>query len=213
MKKKIAVLGSTGSIGTQSLEVINNHPDKFTLEVITAQNNAKLLIEQAIKYKPNAVVIANERLYEKVFEALDPLLIKVYAGKDALAQIVEMESIDQVIMALVGYAGVKPTISAIKSNKQIALANKEVLVVGGELIQDLLKGSKSHIIPVDSEHSAIFQCLSGEFGNPIEKIFLTASGGPFLGKDAQFLKMLKKNKHLLIQIGKWVVKLVSTRPL
>ncbi len=196
MKKRIAVLGSTGSIGTQSLEVIKNHPDRFTLEVITAQNNAKLLIEQAIIYKPNVVVISNERLYDQVFEALDPLMIKVYAGEDALNQIVEMDSIDQVIIALVGYAGLKPTIQAITSNKQIALANKETLVVGGELIKNLLKNSKSSIIPVDSEHSAIFQCLSGEFGNPIEKVFLTASGGPFLGKDENFLKNVKKEQAL-----------------
>lgn len=196
MKKRIAVLGSTGSIGTQSLEVIKNHPDKFILEVITAQNNAKLLIEQAIEYKPNVVVIANNRLYEQVFEVLDPLMIKVYSGEDALSQIVEMDTIDQVIIALVGYAGLKPTIQAIKANKQIALANKETLVVGGELIQELLKNSQSKIIPVDSEHSAIFQCLVGEFGNPIEKIFLTASGGPFLGKDEQFLKNVKKEQAL-----------------
>ncbi len=196
MKKRIAVLGSTGSIGTQSLEVIKNHPDRFTLEVITAQNNAKLLIEQAIKYKPNVVVISNERLYDQVFEALDPLLIKVYAGEDALTQVVEMDTIDQVIVALVGYAGLKPTIQAIKSNKQIALANKETLVVGGELIKNLLKNSQSRIIPVDSEHSAIFQCLTGEYGNQIEKIFLTASGGPFLGKDEHFLKNVKKEQAL-----------------
>ena len=196
MKKRIAILGSTGSIGTQSLEVIKNHPDKFSLEVITAQNNANLLIKQAIAYKPNVVVIANDRLYEQVFDALDPLEIKVYAGEEALSQVVEMETIDQVIIALVGYAGLKPTIQAIKSNKQIALANKETLVVGGELIQDLLKTSKSQIIPVDSEHSAIFQCLVGEFNNPIEKIYLTASGGPFLNKDAEFLKNVKKKQAL-----------------
>ncbi len=196
MKKRIAVLGSTGSIGTQSLEVIKNHPDAFSLEVITAQNNANLLIKQAIDYKPNVVVIANDRLYEQVFDALDPLDIKVYAGEDALSQVVEMDTIDQVIIALVGYAGLKPTIQAIKSNKQIALANKETLVVGGALIQDLLKNSKSQIIPVDSEHSAIFQCLVGEFNNPIEKIYLTASGGPFLNKDEEFLKNVKKEQAL-----------------
>ena len=196
MKKRIAVLGSTGSIGTQSLEVIDAYPDKFLLEVITAQNNAKLLIAQAIKYKPNVVVIANEKLYKEVFNALDPLFIKVYAGEEALAQVVEMATIDQVIIALVGYAGLKPTIQAIKSNKQIALANKETLVVGGELIQGLLNNSRSKIIPVDSEHSAIFQCLVGEFNNPIEKIYLTASGGPFLGKDEKFLKNAKKEQAL-----------------
>lgn len=196
MKKRIAVLGSTGSIGTQSLEVIDAYPDNFSLEVITAQNNAKLLIEQAIRYKANVVVIGNDRLYKEVFKALDPLFIKVYAGEEALWQVVEMDTIDQVIIALVGYAGLKPTIQAIKSNKQIALANKETLVVGGELIQSLLKNSKSRIIPVDSEHSAIFQCLVGEYDNPIEKIYLTASGGPFLGKDAQFLKNVKKEQAL-----------------
>ncbi|PKP34987.1 MAG: 1-deoxy-D-xylulose-5-phosphate reductoisomerase [Bacteroidetes bacterium HGW-Bacteroidetes-17] len=196
MKKSIAVLGSTGSIGTQSLEVIDAYPDNFCLEVITAQNNAKLLIEQAIRYKPNVVVIGNDRLYKEVFNALDPLFIKVYAGEEALSQVVEMDTIDQVIIALVGYAGLKPTIQAIKSNKQIALANKETLVVGGELIQSLLKNSKSRIIPVDSEHSAIFQCLVGEYGNSIEKIYLTASGGPFLSKDAQFLKNVKKEQAL-----------------
>ncbi|MBU1011940.1 MAG: 1-deoxy-D-xylulose-5-phosphate reductoisomerase [Bacteroidetes bacterium] len=196
MKKRIAVLGSTGSIGTQTLEVIDAYPDNFSLEVITAQNNAKLLIEQAIRYKPNVVVIANDRLYKEVFNALDPLFIKVYAGEEALSQVVEMDTIDQVIIALVGYAGLKPTIQAIKSNKHIALANKETLVVGGELIQSLLKNSRSRIIPVDSEHSAIFQCLVGEYGNPIEKIYLTASGGPFLGKDVQFLKNVKKEQAL-----------------
>ncbi len=196
MKKRIAILGSTGSIGTQSLEVIRNHPGLFELEVITAQNNAKLLIEQAIAYKPNAVVISNDKLYGQVFDVLDPLNIKVYAGDDALVQIIEMDSIDQVIIALVGFAGLKPTIAAIKANKLIALANKETLVVGGEIIQELLKQHTAKIIPVDSEHSAIFQCLAGEFNNPIEKIYLTASGGPFLGKDELFLKNVKKEQAL-----------------
>jgi len=196
MKKRIAVLGSTGSIGTQSLDVIENHPEHFVLEVLTAQNNAKLLIQQAIKYRPNAVVISNKNLYQQVFDALDPLFIKVYAGEDALAQIVEMETIDLVIIALVGYAGLKPTINAVRAHKQIALANKETLVVGGALIKDLLKNSRSQIIPVDSEHSAIFQCLAGEFNNPIEKIYLTASGGPFLNKDLEFLKNVKKEQAL-----------------
>ena len=196
MKKRIAVLGSTGSIGTQSLEVITSYPDRFILEVITAQNNVNLLIEQAITYKPNVVVISNESLYDQVFEALDPIDIKVYAGQDALAQIVEMDTIDQVIIALVGYAGLKPTIHAILANKQIALANKETLVVGGELIKSLLKNSRSQIIPIDSEHSAIFQCLVGEFDNPIEKIYLTASGGPFLNKNEEFLKNVKKEQAL-----------------
>lgn len=188
MKKRIAILGSTGSIGTQSLEVIKKHSDIFELEVITAQNNSKLLIKQAIEHQPNVVVISNESLYGEVRDALEQYDIKVYAGEEALAQVVEMETIDQVIMALVGYAGLKPTINAIKSGKNIALANKETLVVGGEIIQKLLSEHKTRIIPVDSEHSAIFQCLVGEFDNPIEKIYLTASGGPFRGWDYKALK-------------------------
>lgn len=196
MKKRIAVLGSTGSIGTQSLEVIKNHPDRFELEVITAQNNSKLLIKQAIEHQPNVVVISNELLYEEVRDALEKYDIKVYAGTDSLAQVVEMESIDQVIMALVGYAGFKPTIHAIKAGKNIGLANKETLVVGGELIQELLKKNKSRIIPIDSEHSAIFQCLVGEFDNPIEKIYLTASGGPFRGWNHEALQKVTKSQAL-----------------
>lgn len=196
MTKSIAVLGSTGSIGTQTLEVIKQHPDLFKLEVITAQNNANLLIKQALEHNPNAVVISNESLYDQVFEALDKHDIQVFAGPESLVQIVEMESIDQVIIALVGYAGLKPTIQAIKSGKQIGLANKETLVVAGGLIQELLKESRSQIIPIDSEHSAIFQCLCGEFQNSIEKIYLTASGGPFLGKNATYLKNVKKEAAL-----------------
>jgi len=189
-------LGSTGSIGTQSLEVIKKHSDQFDLEVITAQNNSKLLIKQAIEHRPNVVVISNELLYEEVKEALEKYEIKVYAGEKALAQVVEMETIDQVIMALVGYAGLKPTINAIKAGKNIALANKETLVVGGELIQELLKKYNSRIIPIDSEHSAIFQCLVGEFDNPIEKIYLTASGGPFRGWDLEALQNVTKAQAL-----------------
>lgn len=196
MKKRIAILGSTGSIGTQSLEVIKEQSDLFELEVITAQNNSKLLIKQAIEHQPNVVVISNELLYEEVRDALEKYDIKVYAGADALAQVVEMDTIDQVIMALVGYAGLKPTIHAIKANKNIALANKETLVVGGELIQELQKKHKSRIIPIDSEHSAIFQCLVGEFNNPIEKIYLTASGGPFRGWDYEALKKVTKTQAL-----------------
>lgn len=196
MKKRIAVLGSTGSIGTQTLEVIKKHSDQFELELITAQNNSKLLIKQAIEHRPNVVVISNELLYEEVKEALEKYEIKVYAGEKALAQVVEMETIDQVIMALVGYAGLKPTINAIKAGKNIGLANKETLVVGGELIQELLKKYKSRIIPIDSEHSAIFQCLVGEFDNPIEKIYLTASGGPFRGWNLEALKNVSKAQAL-----------------
>ncbi|MGK0486907.1 MAG: 1-deoxy-D-xylulose-5-phosphate reductoisomerase, partial [Candidatus Endobugula sp.] len=181
-KKHIAILGSTGSIGTQALEVIQANPSLFQVEVLTAQNSADLLIQQAIAFKPNAVVIGNEALYQKVFDALDKHDVKVYAGENALATIVQMDSIDLVLTALVGYAGLKPTIKAIESKKPIALANKETLVVAGELITALAEENGVNIYPVDSEHSAIFQCLVGEFQNPIEKIILTASGGPFRGK-------------------------------
>jgi len=179
--KNIAILGSTGSIGRQALEVIDNHPERFTVEVLTALNNVDLLIEQAKKYHPNVVVIANEKKYNMVSEALKGDGIKVYAGSDALAQVVEMGSIDLVLTAMVGYSGLIPTINAINAHKQIALANKETLVVAGELINKLAKENKVDILPVDSEHSAIFQCLAGEYMNPVEKIFLTCSGGPFHG--------------------------------
>ena len=195
-EKHIAILGSTGSIGTQALDVIRANSDKFVVEVLTAMNNADLLITQAKEFKPNTVVIGNESLYESVFEALDPLDIKVYAGDDALSSVVQMDSIDLVLTALVGYAGLRPTISAIESGKNIALANKETLVVAGELITTLAEARAVNIYPVDSEHSAIFQCLVGEFHNPIEKIILTASGGPFRGKDTDFLKSVKKEQAL-----------------
>lgn len=195
-KKRIAILGSTGSIGTQALEVIDAHPDYFEVEVLTAQNNADLLIEQAKKFKPNAVVIANEDHYEKVKSALVPLDIKVYAGNNAVSSVVEMDTIDLVLTALVGFSGLKPTIKAIESGKNIALANKETLVVAGELVTKLAKEKGVNIFPVDSEHSAIFQCLVGEFHNPIEKIILTASGGPFRGKKKQDLLTIKKEQAL-----------------
>ncbi len=179
MKKKIALLGSTGSIGRQALEVIDMHPDKFELEVLSALNNSELLISQALKYKPNTVVIGRKDLYSQVAEALQPHNIKVFAGEESIAQIVEMESIDIVLIALVGFAGLLPTINAIKAKKQIALANKESLVVAGEIVTRLVKENQVLLIPVDSEHSAIFQCLSGENPDDIEKIYLTASGGPF----------------------------------
>jgi 1-deoxy-D-xylulose-5-phosphate reductoisomerase len=181
LKKHIAILGSTGSIGTQALEVIRQHPEHFIAEVLTSNKNADLIIEQAIEFKPNCVVIADEKLYKKVFDALDPLLIKVYAGTDAIAQVVEMDSIDIVLTALVGFAGLKPTFNAVNAGKQIALANKETLVVAGDLITAAAKENGANIYPVDSEHSAIFQCITGEFQNKIEKIYLTASGGPFRG--------------------------------
>lgn len=194
--KRIAILGSTGSIGTQTLEVIRQHPSDFQVEVLTAQNNAELLIEQALEFIPNAVVIGNEALYFKVKEALIPKDIKVFAGQKSIAQVVEMETIDLVLTALVGYAGLIPTIHAIKAGKQIALANKETLVVAGEIITALAKENGVNIFPVDSEHSAIFQCLVGEFHNPVEKIILTASGGPFRGKDREFLKSVTKAQAL-----------------
>ncbi len=196
MKRNLAILGSTGSIGTQALEVVAANPDIFGIEVLTAQNNADLLIEQAAKFRPNVVVISNETLYDKVFSALDPLDIKVYAGEKSLSSVVQMESVNMVLTALVGYAGLIPTVAAIKAGKHIALANKETLVVAGELVTDLADKNKVDILPVDSEHSAIFQCLVGEFHNPIEKIILTASGGPFLGKDREFLKNVTKLQAL-----------------
>ncbi|MFC3415541.1 1-deoxy-D-xylulose-5-phosphate reductoisomerase [Algoriphagus hitonicola] len=194
--KRVAILGSTGSIGTQTLEVIRQHSDDFTVEVLTAQNNCDLLISQALEFIPNAVVIGNPSNYEKVKEALIPHDIKVFAGQKALEQIVEMETIDVVLTALVGYSGLLPTISAIKAGKQIALANKETLVVAGDLVTSLAKEYGVNIYPVDSEHSAIFQCLVGEFHNPIEKIILTASGGPFRGKDRAFLETVTKAQAL-----------------
>lgn len=195
-KKNVAILGSTGSIGTQTLEVIRSHTEKFQVEVLTAQNNADLLISQAIEFQPNCVVISNETLYEKVRDILLPLGIKVFAGEKALADVVTMESIDIVLTALVGYSGLIPTMKAIESGKAIALANKETLVVAGELVTKLAREKGVNIYPVDSEHSAIFQCLVGEFHNPIEKIILTASGGPFRGKDRSYLETVTKAQAL-----------------
>ena len=195
-KKHIAILGSTGSIGTQALEVIAAHPESFEVEVLTAQNNADLLIEQAKKFNPNAVVIVNEDSYSKVKEALLPLNIKVFAGENALSSVVQMDSIDLVLTALVGYSGLKPTIKAIESGKNIALANKETLVVAGELVTRLAREKGVNIYPVDSEHSAIFQCIVGEFHNPIEKIILTASGGPFRGRKRDELLYVTKVQAL-----------------
>ncbi len=188
MKKHIAIFGSTGSIGSQALEVIDAYPDKFEVEVLTAQNNSNLLVEQAVKYKPNAVVIGNEDKYEEVFNKLDKHYIKVYAGEDAYAQVLEMDNIDLILMAIVGFAGLKPTIAAIEQKKKIALANKEGLVIAGNIISKLAIKHQVQIIPVDSELSAVFQCLAGEFSNPIEKIILTASGGPFRGFDSEKLR-------------------------
>ena len=179
MKKQIAILGSTGSIGTQALQVIEEHSDRYEAYVLTANNRVEELIEQARKFKPEAVVIANEAKYNQLKEALADLPIKVYAGEEALCQIVTDENIDMVLTAMVGYAGLKPTMNAIRAKKAIALANKETLVVAGELINELAQQFGTPILPVDSEHSAVFQCLAGEIGNPIDKVILTASGGPF----------------------------------
>ncbi len=195
-KKNIAILGSTGSIGTQALEVIKSHPDKFVAEVLTANGNADLLIKQAIEFNPNTVVIADETKYQYVKTALEKHDIKVFAGYKAISQVVQMETIDVVLAAIVGYAGLESTIAAINAGKQIALANKETLVVAGELVTQLAKQNGVNLYPVDSEHSAIFQCLTGEWHNPIEKIYLTASGGPFRGKDSEFLKSIKKEQAL-----------------
>ena len=195
-KKNIAILGSTGSIGTQALEVIKSHPDKFVAEVLTANGNADLLIKQAIEFNPNTVVIADETKFQYVKAALEKYDIKVFAGYKAISQVVQMETIDVVLAAIVGYAGLESTIAAINAGKQIALANKETLVVAGELVTQLAKQNGVNLYPVDSEHSAIFQCLTGEWRNPIEKIYLTASGGPFRGKDSEFLKSIKKEQAL-----------------
>jgi 1-deoxy-D-xylulose-5-phosphate reductoisomerase len=195
-KRHIAILGSTGSIGTQALEVIAANSEHFEVEVLTANGNADLLIEQAKKFKPNAVVITDESKYKQVKDALFEDDVKVFAGAHSLSQVVEMESIDMVLTALVGYAGLKPTLAAIKAGKQIALANKETLVVAGELVTALAKENSVNIYPVDSEHSAIFQCLAGEWHNPIEKIILTASGGPFRGWNKEQLQNVKRAQAL-----------------
>jgi len=186
-KKNIAVLGSTGSIGTQTLDVITENPSLFSAYVLTAQNNAELLIQQALKFKPAYAIICNEKYYDRVKEALTSTEVKVLAGADAIKDIVTDPAIDMVLTAMVGFSGLEPTINAIKAGKDIALANKETLVVAGELITDLAKQHNINILPVDSEHSAIFQCLVGEEHRSIEKIILTASGGPFRGKSLEYL--------------------------
>lgn len=194
--KGIAILGATGSIGTQALDVIAAHPDQFSLEVLTAHKNADLLIELAIRHQPNTVVIADESQYTKVKDALWDHDIHVYAGTASISQAVESSEIDIVLTAMVGYAGLLPTLAAIRAGKTIALANKETLVVAGELITREAREKGVNIYPVDSEHSAIFQCLAGEFHNPIEKIYLTASGGPFRGYTPEQLKNVTKAQAL-----------------
>ncbi|HEU5364774.1 MAG TPA: 1-deoxy-D-xylulose-5-phosphate reductoisomerase [Hanamia sp.] len=196
IKKRIAILGSTGSIGTQALEVIDAHPDLFEVEILTAQTNDKLLIEQALKYKPNAVVIGDERKYESVKSALESKDIKVFAGENALEEVADFDTYDMMLAAIVGFAGLKPTLRAIENGKAIALANKETLVVAGDIVMQMAVAKRVPVIPVDSEHSAIFQCLVGETRNKIEKVILTASGGPFLGKKPNFLVNVKRDHAL-----------------
>ena len=186
--RHIAILGSTGSIGTQTLQVVEANPDRFCVEVLTANHNIDLLIEQARRFKPDCVVVANEEKYPALKEALQHEDIKVYAGADAIAQVVTSPQVELVVTAMVGYSGLIPTVEAIKAGKNIALANKETLVVAGELINRLVEEHKVAILPVDSEHSAIFQCLMGETHSRVEKLILTASGGPFRGKDRHFLE-------------------------
>lgn len=195
-KKNIAILGSTGSIGTQALEVIRANPQHFCCEVLVANGNADLLIRQALEFEPNAVVIADESKYKQVKDALASQDIKVFAGAKSVEQVVEMETVDMVLTCMVGFAGLPSTIHAIKHKKPIALANKETLVVAGELITKLAQENAVNIYPVDSEHSAIFQCLAGEFQNPIEKIYLTASGGPFRGKTKKDLQGITRHQAL-----------------
>lgn len=195
-KKKIAIFGSTGSIGTQALEVVRAHAELFDIEILTAQTNDELLVNQAIEFKPNAVVIGDESRYQKVKEALSSTQTKVFAGEAALEEVADFDTYDIMLAAIVGFAGLKPTLKAVQKGKFIALANKETLVVAGDIVMKAALEHKAPIIPVDSEHSAIFQCLVGEARNPIEKIILTASGGPFLGKKPNFLVNVKRDHAL-----------------
>jgi 1-deoxy-D-xylulose-5-phosphate reductoisomerase len=196
MPERIALLGSTGSIGTQSLDVISRYPAEFIVEVLIAGNNIDLLTQQALQFKPDTVVIENVDLYQQLKENLRDTTIKVFAGNEAIIQVLTSSTVDVVIASIVGYSGLRPTIAAIKAGKKIALANKETLVVAGEIISRLMRESGSRIIPVDSEHSAIFQCLAGESGNPVEKITLTASGGQFLNWSEDKLKKVTPDEAL-----------------
>ena len=195
-KKRIAIFGSTGSIGTQALEVIRAHPDMFEVEILTAQTNAALLIKQSLEFEPNAVVIGDEAKYNEVKEALASTAVKVFSGEKALEDAADFDTYDIMLAAIVGFAGLKPTLKAVKKGKLIALANKETLVVAGDIVMQMAMENRAPVIPVDSEHSAIFQCLVGESRNPIEKIILTASGGPFLGKKPNFLVNVKRDHAL-----------------
>ena len=195
-KKRLAIFGSTGSIGTQALDVVRSQSDFFEVEILTAQTNDELLIAQALEFKPNAVVIGDETKYHKVKEALESHNIKVFAGETALEEVADFDSYDIMLAAIVGFAGLKPTLKAVGKGKMVALANKETLVVAGDIVMQKALENKAPVIPVDSEHSAIFQCLIGEARNPIEKIILTASGGPFLGKKPNFLVNVKRDHAL-----------------
>jgi 1-deoxy-D-xylulose-5-phosphate reductoisomerase len=195
-KKRIGIFGSTGSIGTQALEVIAANPDKFSAEVLTCNSNDDLLIEQALKFNPNIVVVGDDTKYSKVKSALASTDIKVFAGDKALEEVASMDVYDLMLAAIVGYAGLKPTLNAIQAGKAIGLANKETLVVAGDIVMQMAVQKRVPIIPVDSEHSAIFQCLVGEMRNPIEKVILTASGGPFLGKKTNWLVNVKREHAL-----------------
>jgi 1-deoxy-D-xylulose-5-phosphate reductoisomerase len=195
-KKRIAIFGSTGSIGTQALEVIRANPELFEVEILTAQTNDELLITQALEFRPNAVVIGDEARYQKLKEALSSTDIKVFAGEAALEEVAEFDTYDMMLAGIVGFAGLKPTLKAVEKGKAVGLANKETLVVAGDIVMQKAVENRVPIIPVDSEHSAIFQCLIGEARNPIEKIILTASGGPFLGKKPNFLVNVKRDHAL-----------------
>ncbi|MGK6350911.1 1-deoxy-D-xylulose-5-phosphate reductoisomerase [Parapedobacter sp. DT-150] len=202
-KKQIALLGATGSVGTQALEIVRAHPDRFEIQVLTAATNAQLLIQQALEFRPQAVVIADECKYDEVKTALAGQSIDVLAGSTALEDVVQYPEVDVVISALVGSAGLRPTVAAIKAGKDVALANKETLVVAGQLVMDLVREHRVNLLPVDSEHSAIFQCLVGEANNPIEKIYLTASGGPFRGRNRAFLADV--NHEQALRHPNWVM--------
>jgi 1-deoxy-D-xylulose-5-phosphate reductoisomerase len=195
-KKRIAIFGSTGSIGTQALDVIRTHADILEVEILTAQTNYQLLIKQALEFTPNAVVIGDEKRFNEVKEALSGTDTKVFAGEKALEEVADFDTYDVMLTAIVGFAGLRPTLKGVKKGKVIALANKETLVVAGDIVMQEAMQYRSPIIPVDSEHSAIFQCLVGEARNPIEKIILTASGGPFLGKKPNFLVNVKRDHAL-----------------
>ena len=194
--KRIAIFGSTGSIGTQALEVIAQNPDKFSVEILTCNGNDELLIEQALKFQPNIVVVGDEQKYTRVKEALAQTDIKIFVGEKALEEVASMDCYDLMLAAIVGYAGLRPTLNAINAGKAIALANKETLVVAGDIIMQTAVEKRVPVIPVDSEHSAIFQCLIGEMRNPIEKVILTASGGPFLGRKPNYLVNVKREHAL-----------------